>query len=250
MQDAVTGAAVAMDGRRRPCPAARPGLACGVQAMGDGAGRFPIRVTREDRADHVDLMGVGLQFALADDVIPIAAAAAREAGLDPCRQASTRLHGQVVQEEFVHRALEADVNPVDRAFGEGLQRDAGVGEAFEDAGDVLLVARKSIKSLRHDVADFAALHCSEEGAQSWSIGDRAAGNGLITEHEDVRDALSSAGLAQQCDLVCGRSGVLEVGGMAAVDGAFLGAKDQGISRLKFSAKKRLTPPVVSSYMGG
>nr|WP_024353838.1 hypothetical protein [Brevundimonas naejangsanensis] len=108
-----------------------------------------------------------------------------------------------MQEEFVHRAFQSDVNSVNRAFGQGLQRDAGVGEAFENAGDVLLVARQPVERLSHDIADFAALHRSEEGAQSWPIGDRAAGNGLISEHENVCDALGSAGLAQQCDLVCG-----------------------------------------------
>src|SRR5690606_40354933 len=67
----------------------------------------------EDLVEDADLVGVGLQFALTDDVIAIAAAAARESGFHPCGQAATRLHRQVVQEEFVHRALQPDVNPVE-----------------------------------------------------------------------------------------------------------------------------------------
>lgn len=114
--------------------------------------------------EDADLAGVGLQFALANDIVTKAATSAREASLYSCGQAATCLLCQVVQEEFVHHALQPDVNSVDRAFGQGLQRDAGVGEAFENAGEVLLVARKSVERLSHDVADFPALYGGEERA--------------------------------------------------------------------------------------
>nr|WP_258526233.1 hypothetical protein [Brevundimonas diminuta] len=94
--------------------------------------------------EDADLVGVGLQFAFPDDVVAIAAAAGREAGVHPCDKAPTRLHRQVVQEEFVHRALQPNVKSVDRAFGQGLQDGAGVEQALIDVGDVLLVARQSV----------------------------------------------------------------------------------------------------------
>ncbi|HCQ53838.1 MAG TPA: hypothetical protein DIV82_07555 [Brevundimonas diminuta] len=165
-------------------------------------------------------------------------------------QAPPGLSADLLEEEGVHRALEADVNPVDRAFGQGLQDGAGVEQALVDVGDVLLVARKSVERFGHDVADFAALHSGEEGAQSGAVGDRAAGNGLVREHEHVCDALGAAGLAQKRDLIGGRPRVLQVSGVAAVEGAFLRWKNQGKPGLKFSAKRGLTGPVVSSYMGG
>ncbi|MEN5147483.1 hypothetical protein ABE454_14955 [Brevundimonas diminuta] len=179
--------------------------------MSDGAGRHSIAAeVVEYLVEDVDLAGVGVQFALADDVIAIAAAAAREAGFHPCGQAATRLHRQIVQEEFVHCAFQPDVNPVDRAFGQGLQ----VEQALVDVGDVLLVARQSVERFGHDVADCAALPGGEEGAQSGAVGDRAAGSGLVREQERVCDALGSAGaVAQRLEVhdYADREGGLSIG---------------------------------------
>ncbi len=80
--------------------------------------------------------------------------------------------------------------------------------------DVLLVPRQSIECFGHDVAGCAALHGGEEGAQSGAVGDRAAGNGLVREHERVCDALGSAGAVVQrleVDDDAGREGGLSIG---------------------------------------
>ncbi|MNU80290.1 hypothetical protein D3C71_699180 [compost metagenome] len=109
VQDAVLGAAVAVDGRRCPCPAAGPGFACGVQAVGDGAGRFTPGVTFEDRVDYAGLVLVDRQHALGSQVVPVAAASAGEAVLDAGDEAAAGLVAKFGQEHLVHRAFEADV---------------------------------------------------------------------------------------------------------------------------------------------
>src|SRR5829696_8159942 len=54
-----------------------------------------------------------------DDIIAIGIAAARPARLDAAAQAAPRLVGEVLEEELVHRAFEADVELVDLALGQG-----------------------------------------------------------------------------------------------------------------------------------
>ncbi|MNS43733.1 hypothetical protein D3C72_761520 [compost metagenome] len=109
VQDAVLGAAVAVNGRRRPCAAARPVFACGVQAVGDSAGRFTSSVTFEDRADYASLARVDRQFAFVAQVVSVTAASAGEAVLDASDEAASGLVAELDQEHLVHRALQADV---------------------------------------------------------------------------------------------------------------------------------------------
>ena len=56
-----------------------------------------------------------------------------------------RLFGQVLQEQSVHRPLEADVQVRDVAFGERDDVDAGEGETLEEACGVFLVATEAVQ---------------------------------------------------------------------------------------------------------
>ena len=66
-----------------------------------------------------------------------------------------RLGREVLEEERVHRALEADMQLVDLAFGEGHQRDAGEIEALVERRHVLLVAAQPVERLGDDQVELA-----------------------------------------------------------------------------------------------
>nr|WP_252970140.1 hypothetical protein [Brevundimonas vancanneytii] len=109
VQNSVLGAAVSIDGRWSPRAAARPGHAGGVQAVGDGSGRFPFGVTLKNRAHHPGLVRVDRQFALGGQVVPKAPTAAAEAVFDARDKAAASFVAELGQEHLVHRALQADV---------------------------------------------------------------------------------------------------------------------------------------------
>ena len=85
-----------------------------------------------------------------DDAIAVAETAGGLAVLDSAAQSSVGLLGQVLQEQGVHRALEADVQVRDVAFGERDDVDAGEGEALEESGGVFLVAAEAVQRLGED----------------------------------------------------------------------------------------------------
>ena len=72
---------------------------------------------RVDLALAADRLAVGVE--LLHHLVAVAEAAAGLARLDPAAQAAPGLVGEVLQEERVHRALEADMQLADLALGEG-----------------------------------------------------------------------------------------------------------------------------------
>ena len=61
-----------------------------------------------------------------------------------------RLLRQVLEVEGAHRALQADMELRDRAFGQRDDRDAGEGHVLVEGSDVLLVATEPIEQLGDD----------------------------------------------------------------------------------------------------
>lgn len=103
----------------------------------------------EDAPHHLGLVRIDGAFAAhrlafaveaPHDVIAVADPAAGFSLLDPTPKAAMGLLGQVLQEQSVHRALQADVQFRDLALGEGHDRDARELHVFEQGGDVRLVA--------------------------------------------------------------------------------------------------------------
>src|SRR5207247_2059822 len=70
--------------------------------------------------------------------------------LDSAAQAAVGLLGKILEKQGVHRALEADVEVGDVAFGERDDVDAGEGEALEEAGRVFLVSAEAVQRLSED----------------------------------------------------------------------------------------------------
>ena len=88
----------------------------------------------------------------ASDLVAVAEAASRLPELHASTKASACLVGEVLQEQRVHRAFEADVEVCDVALGQGDDVHAGEGEALEESGRVFLVTAEAIQRFcEHDI---------------------------------------------------------------------------------------------------
>jgi hypothetical protein len=61
-----------------------------------------------------------------------------------------RLLGQILEIQGAHRALEANMEFRDRAFGQRDYRNAGEGHVLVEGSDVLLVATEPIERFGND----------------------------------------------------------------------------------------------------
>lgn len=115
----------------------------------------------EDATDHVrfceidgpaapDGLPIGVGFAY--HVITVGVAAVGRALFDTAAQAAMGLLGEILREQGIHRALEADMEVRNLALGEGDDPHAGIVHALEDASDIFLVAGEAIHRLgQHDL---------------------------------------------------------------------------------------------------
>ena len=127
-----------------------------VERQGDRAGRLARGVVPEDAPHHLgfrrvdaplarDRLSVGREAA--DDIITEAEPAARLALLHATTLPATRLVGQVLQEEGVHRALQSDMQLRDVALRQSDDPHAGELHALEQARNVLLVTAEPVHGL-------------------------------------------------------------------------------------------------------
>src|SRR4029079_16739110 len=93
-------------------------------------------------------------------------------------QPTMRLLGQVLQEEGVHRALEADVQVRDVAFRERDDVDAGEGEALEESRGVFLVAAEAVQRLGEDYIESTAQRIAHQRLETRSK-QRGAGHRVV-----------------------------------------------------------------------
>jgi hypothetical protein len=82
-----------------------------------------------------------------DDMIPLGIAATRLAVHDPPAKPPANLVSQILQEERVHRALEAEMKTADLALSERHQLDARELQPFEQRRDIFLIASQSVQGL-------------------------------------------------------------------------------------------------------
>ena len=85
-----------------------------------------------------------------NEVVSVAETATGQALQDATLETAPRLLGEILQEQRVHRSLQADVELADLAFGEGDDRHSGKAHPFEEAGGILLVAADAIECLSVD----------------------------------------------------------------------------------------------------
>ena len=126
----------------------------GDEGRGQSSGEVPedrphgLRLFLVDGPLAPDGIAGGIHFP--DDVIAIAEATAGAARANAALEAAMGLQGKILEEESVHRALEAHMQFPDLAFRQGDQADLGKAQLLEQARHVLLISRKAIQGLRHD----------------------------------------------------------------------------------------------------
>jgi hypothetical protein len=143
VEQAGAAARVAVDGRGGPGLARWAGDTRLVQGARDKPGRGAVGIGAEDalhdrrfcRLDRAAAAhGQAVAVGLAHDRVAVAQPAAGAALLDAAAQAPMRLGGKILEEERVHRALEADMELADLAFGQRNQLHAGKGELLVENG--------------------------------------------------------------------------------------------------------------------
>ncbi|EXL01340.1 hypothetical protein BG46_17595 [Brucella anthropi] len=159
VEDAAAALWVAVNGGRPPVAALRSGYALAVQRHGDGPRRLTFQVVREDAAHDIRFGLVDCALAatgfsglieLAYNIIAVAKPTARLAIFDPAAQAAPRLVGKVFDVKRAHRALKADMQFAHFAFRERDDADAGEAHPLVEAGNVFLIAGKSVERFRQD----------------------------------------------------------------------------------------------------
>jgi len=162
--------------------------------MGDCFGGFSGRVFVEDSPHGGGLRFVDAAIAaqalagfreLHDDIIAEGVPAARLSGLDPTALAAPRLVGEVIEIESAHRALEADVEFADRAFGKREHRHAGKAQAFVNSGDVFLVARNPVKGFRQREIELAILRVAHQRLDAGTHKARARDRLILVVTRDL-----------------------------------------------------------------
>ena len=209
-----------------PGVTAGAGNAIAVQIGRDGAWRPAHRELPEDAADSGRLGLVDLPFApnrltlavgALHDIVAVAEAAAGLALLHPSAQTAMGLGGEVLQEQGVHRAFEADMQLGDFAFGQGDDLHAREAQMLEQRRHIGLVAGDAIQRLgQHDVEP-AALGILQQGLDARPEDDAGAGDGRVMIGIDDLPSLPARMLATNAELVLDRRDPLVIGGVAGVN---------------------------------
>ena len=214
-----------MDGAGAPQGAARAAEPFAIQVLGDLLRRQARCVVLEDAANDVGFLGHDLALAgrddavleRADDAIAEAHATAGLAEFDASSQPTPRLVGQLLEEQRVHRPLEADVEVRDVALGERHDVHAGERQALEQAGGVFLVAAEAVERFGHDDVDLAAQGVGHHRLEAWPH-QRGAGDRVIRVLALDVPALALRELPADAELVGDRRVSLVLRGIAGVDG--------------------------------
>ncbi|GAK33940.1 hypothetical protein AQ1_01833 [alpha proteobacterium Q-1] len=150
--------------------------------MGDLARRLAGCIVGEDAAHYRSFRRIDLTLAAfrltvgagpAHDAIAVRIPASRLAVFDPAAQASARLVGEVLEIQRPHRALEADMELTDVAFGERHHAHPGEGEAFVDAGDILLIAGDAVERFGEHNIEAPGLRVLQKRLDTWPDQARA-----------------------------------------------------------------------------
>jgi len=135
----------------------RAGHALGIELFGDRARRDPGGVFLEDAADDCRLARIDPALAgkrlsartdAAHDIIAVAVAAAGLFGFDAATQTPARLVREILEIKRSHRALQADMELVDVAFGQREDPTARKADPLEDMRDILLVTGQAVERFR------------------------------------------------------------------------------------------------------
>ena len=217
---------MAADAGVAPGPAERAGNAFPVQVDRNGLRAPSGREGAEDAPDDLGLFGDDLAISpdrlaagiqLLHDAIAVAEATSSLAPLDPAAQAAMGLQGEVLEEQGVHGALEADMQLADLAFGEGDDGNAREAQMLEQRGDIGLIAGDPVERLGQHYVEQPALCVLQQrldaGPQDHA---RARDGGVVIGASDL-PSLASGMLPAEAELVLDRPFALVVGRIAGIE---------------------------------
>lgn len=223
IEDARTDGAVASDGGVVPTLAGGAWDAVAVQVGGDALRPPCGDIFAEDAPNHLGLLLDDLAFApdrfpacveLVDDTISIGTATSDLARLAATPDASMGLDGEVLEEQSVHGAFQADMKLADLTLGQRDDGHAGELQVLEECGDVGLVAADAVQRFGEHHIEAACLCVGQEGLNARTNEGRA-GNGTVGIALHLGPTLPLPALAQ---LVLDRGVTLVVGGIKGVKG--------------------------------
>lgn len=166
VENAGTARDVAADTGVAPGPAERAGNTFLVQfdrdglralAGGEGSEDAPndFSLSRDNLAIAPDRLAAGIE--LLHHAVAVAEATTGLALLHPAAQAAMGLQGEVLEEQGVHGALEADMELTDLAFSEGDDGNSREAQMLEQRGDIGLIARDPVEGLGQHYFELPAL---------------------------------------------------------------------------------------------
>ena len=150
------------------------------------------------------------------DVVAVAPSACRLPSLYASTLPTVGLLRQVLEEQGVHRALQADMQLGDLALGKGDDPDPGELHPLEQSGDILLIARQTVQGLSDDDVEGAAPRVLDQRLIPRPNCRRSA-DGRIAVDVNERPVLRSNPLLAQPDLVIDRGLVLALRGIPGID---------------------------------
>ncbi|WP_445376354.1 hypothetical protein [Niveispirillum fermenti] len=194
----------------------------GNTAWADTVGEFPEDAPHDAGLGIVDPAispdGFAMGVELPDHVIAIAKPAARFTLLDTAAQAAVGLCGKVLEEQGVHRPLQADVHFVDFVVSQRDDLDAEEGELTVKDRDVGLVAGQSVQGLgQHDV-DRAGLGVAKQRLNAGPSHHGRTGSRCVLVAAGDFPALPKRPLPTNPDLVLDGGRALLVGRISGVNG--------------------------------
>src|SRR5260221_9855320 len=217
---------MAADRRISPRPSAGAGQSFEVEVACNRPRRLAGAVVGEDATDDgrlgiVDrpaaMQGITQGVRLLNDVVAVAKPTPRATLADAAFEAAPGLLAEILEEESVHRALEADVELADLALCQGDHRHASKGEVLVEPGDVLLVAREAIKRFGDDDLEAAGTRILEELLVARPHANGAT-HGMIGVDTGRGPLLRIDACLAETNLVLDRGVPLKLAAIAGVDG--------------------------------
>ena len=227
IDDAGAALGMAAQGGVGPQGTGRARNALGVETTRQGARADTGGELLEDAAHGLGLILVdaplapdrlSLVIGALHHVVAVAEPAAGLALLDTPPQAPMGLGGEVLQEERVHGALQADVKLGDLAFGQGDNPHARESQMFEQGGYVRLVPAHAVQGLGHHQVELAALRVGQDSLDTGSQDHAIAGDGGVLVRGDDLPSFAFRILAADAKLIIDGGLPLLVRRVAGIEG--------------------------------
>ena len=226
VNDASAAIDMAANGRVAPIFTGRAGDMVAIEVSGDSLGALAIGEFTEDAPDDgclglIDLALAADGFALAvealDHIITIAKPTTCLALLHPPAQAAMGLGGEVLEEQRIHRALEADMQFGDFSLGQRDDFDTGELQVFEQDRYIGLIATNAIKRLRQHDLELTGARILQQRLNARTQGDAGTGNGGVLIGTCHLPIFPRRLIAADAELIVDGRHALHVGGIAGVE---------------------------------